>query len=48
MADLLTIDEARELVLGAVAPLGGEDVAVAAALGRVLADDLLVEADVLR
>ncbi len=46
MADLLTIDEARELVLGAVAPLEAEDVAVAAALGRVLAEDVTAEHDV--
>ncbi len=46
MADLLTIDEARALVLAAVKPLGGEDVAVAAALGRVLAEDVTAEHDV--
>ena len=40
MADLLTIDEARARVLAAVRRCAAEDVAVAAALGRVLAEDV--------
>ena len=46
MADLLTIDEARALVLGAVAPLDTEDTPIAAALGRVLAEEVRAEHDV--
>jgi len=41
MADQpIEIERARELVLERVAPLAGEQVAVGAALGRVLADDV--------
>jgi molybdopterin molybdotransferase len=40
MADLIPIAEARRRVLGAVRPLSAEEVAVADALGRVLAEDL--------
>src|SRR6478672_6407621 len=46
MADLLTIDEARALVLGAVTPLEAEELAIAAALGRVLAEDVTAAHDV--
>src|SRR3954470_7982599 len=40
MADLISIAEARERVLAAVRPLPAEDVALDAALGRVLAEDV--------
>src|SRR5262249_12983681 len=40
MADLLTIDEARALVLGAVTPLDAEDLTIADALGRARAEDV--------
>jgi molybdopterin molybdotransferase len=40
MADLLGIDDARRRVLAAVQPLAAEEVALEAALGRVLAEDL--------
>jgi len=46
MADLLTIDEARALVLGAVTPLDAEELTIAAALGRVLAEDVAAAHDV--
>ena len=46
MADLLTIDEARALVLGAVTPLDAEELAIGAALGRVLAEDVTAAHDV--
>jgi molybdopterin molybdotransferase len=46
MAALLTIEEARALVLGAVAALDAEDVAVADALDRVLAEDVVAAHDV--
>ena len=46
MADLLTIDEARALVLGAVTPLDAEELTIAAALGRVLAEDVTAAHDV--
>ena len=40
MSDLITIDEARVRVLESIARLGDEAVALDAALGRVLAEDL--------
>jgi molybdopterin molybdotransferase len=43
--ELIDIATARELVLGAVRPLGSERVPVGAALGRVLAEDLSAEED---
>src|SRR5215211_310426 len=46
MADLIGIEEARRLVLAAVAPLKGEDVVLEAALGRVLAEDIESQIDV--
>ena len=45
MADLISIAEARERVLAAVRPLPAEDVALDAALGRVLAEDARAEGD---
>jgi molybdopterin molybdotransferase len=41
-----TVDEARRIVLAAVRPLGGENVPVGAALGRVLASDVAAAGDV--
>jgi molybdopterin molybdotransferase len=46
MADLLTIDEARSLVLRTVAALDTEDVPIADALDRVLAEDVVAAHDV--
>jgi molybdopterin molybdotransferase len=46
MAPLLTIEEARARVLGALAPLPDEELAVADALGRVLAEDVVAAHDV--
>jgi len=46
MSGLLSIEQARERVLAAIRPLGLEPVAVAAALGRVLAADLRAAGDV--
>src|SRR3954447_16408460 len=46
MPDLLTIDEARALVLANVAALDGEERPVAAALGRLLAEDVAAAHDV--
>ena len=46
MAGLLTIDEARKRVLGAVTALDAQELAVADALGRVLAEDVLADHDV--
>src|SRR4051812_17000528 len=46
MADLLTIDEARGLVLGAVGALDAADRPIADALGRVLAEDVVAAHDV--
>jgi molybdopterin molybdotransferase len=43
---LISISEARELVLAAVTPLGDEDVRIQDALGRVLARDLASAGDV--
>jgi molybdopterin molybdotransferase len=43
--ELLSIDEARDRVLAAVRRLPSEEVPMAAALGRVLADDVLAELD---
>jgi molybdopterin molybdotransferase len=40
VSELITIDEARRRVLEAVTPLGDEPVALDAALGRVLAEDV--------
>jgi len=45
-APLLNIEDARERVLQATAPLASEDVAVGEALGRVLAEDLRAAHDV--
>lgn len=42
----LSIDEARGVVLGAVAPLEGEDVALDRAAQRVLAEDVVAAGDV--
>ena len=44
--ELITVERARELVLGAVRPLDGETIPVADALGRVLAQDLSAGGDV--
>jgi molybdopterin molybdotransferase len=44
--ELITVDEARQIVLGAVRPLGTEAVAVADALGRVLAAPVRAAGDV--
>jgi molybdopterin molybdotransferase len=46
MADLLTIDEARAKVLGAVTPLDARELAIADALGLVLAEDVVAAHDV--
>jgi molybdopterin molybdotransferase len=46
MAPLLTIEEARARVLGALAPLPDEELVVADALGRVLAEDVVAAHDV--
>jgi molybdopterin molybdotransferase len=46
MADLLTIDEARDRVLAAVTPLAARELAVADALGLVLAEDVVAAHDV--
>ena len=43
MADLISIDEARRRVLAETRPLGSTEVALDAALGRVLAEDLVSE-----
>jgi molybdopterin molybdotransferase len=45
MAELLTLAEALERILGRVTPLGPEGVELAAAAGRVLADDALAAVD---
>ena len=44
-AQLTSIDDARALVLGHVRRLGGEQVAAASALGRVLAEDITAAFD---
>src|SRR3954454_17045845 len=46
MPTMLSIDEARNEVLKAVRPLGDEELAVADALGRVLAEDVAAAHDV--
>ena len=46
VSDLISIDEARRRVLEAVTPLGDEAVALDAALGRVLAEDVTSAIDV--
>src|SRR3954449_13482512 len=46
MPPMLSIDEARALVLEAVRPLGDEELAVAGALDRVLAEDVAAANDV--
>ena len=46
MADLLTIDEARAKVLAAVTPLDARELAIADALGLVLAEDVVAAHDV--
>ncbi|MGH2845959.1 MAG: molybdopterin molybdotransferase MoeA [Thermoleophilaceae bacterium] len=46
MSDLVSIDEGRRRVLEAVRPLPAEDVGVAAALGRVLSEDIRSAIDV--
>ena len=46
MADLLSIDRARAIVLDAAAPLGTEEVAIDRALHRVLAEDVVAAGDV--
>lgn len=45
-ASLITINEARDLVLGAVVPPGPETVSIDDALGRVLAEDIRATGDV--
>jgi molybdopterin molybdotransferase len=45
MADLLSLEEALERILGRVTPLGPEGVELSAAAGRVLADDALAAVD---
>jgi molybdopterin molybdotransferase len=45
-SDLITIEQARRIVLGAVTLLGSEVISVADALGRVLAEDLTAKGDV--
>jgi molybdopterin molybdotransferase len=45
MAELLSLAEALERILGRVTPLGPEGVDLAAAAGRVLADDALAAVD---
>jgi molybdopterin molybdotransferase len=46
MADLLSIAQARAIVREAIVPLALEDVSVEAALGRVLAEDVVAAHDV--
>src|SRR5919198_5543639 len=46
MAPLLTIDEARARVLGAVTALDAEELPIAEALDRVLAEDVVAAHDV--
>jgi hypothetical protein len=46
MAELISIAEARRRVLDAVRPLGAEEVPLAEALGRVLAEDVVAPVDV--
>src|SRR3954470_15465389 len=46
MPALLTIDEARALVLGAVTALEADELPIADALGRVLAEDVVAAHDV--
>jgi molybdopterin molybdotransferase len=46
MADLLTIDEARAKVLAAITPLDARELAIADALGLVLAEDVVAAHDV--
>jgi len=46
MADLLTIDEARARVLAAVTALDADELPIADALGRVLAEDVVAAHDV--
>src|SRR3954469_12868213 len=46
VANLISIEEARGRVLDAVFPLPAEPVALAAALGRVLAEEVVAELDV--
>src|SRR3954469_19156064 len=46
MPALLTIDEARALVLGAVTALEADEMPIADALGRVLAEDVAAAHDV--
>src|SRR5258706_566161 len=43
--DLISVDEARDRILAAVAPLPREEVAMDAALGRVLAEDVTAGLD---
>ena len=43
--DLLSIDEARDRVIAAVERLPNEEVPIAAALGRVLGEDVAAELD---
>lgn len=45
MADLLSLEEALERILGRVTPLEPEDVELSAAAGRVLAEDALASID---
>lgn len=46
MADMTTVDQAVEWILGTVAPLPSEKVAVAEGLGRVLCEDVRARRDV--
>jgi len=43
---VLSVDEARATILGAVQPRGAETVPFAQAMGRVLAEDFLAETPV--
>jgi len=45
MPELISLEEARARVLGAVAPLGAERVALAACLGRFLGEDVVAGED---
>ena len=45
MAELLSLEEALERILGRVTPLGPEGVELSAAAGRVLADDAVAAVD---
>jgi molybdopterin molybdotransferase len=46
MAPLLSIDQARAIVLGSVVPLAADEVPIDRALHRVLAEDVVAQGDV--